>query len=106
MAPRIHPARGRRRSVAAAAFVASAVFGSAAQAASLPTFVAARDVPVGAGPFSVAVADFNRDGKADFATAGFNAAAVSIRLGDGRGGFDAAPDVPAPGLPSSVTVGD
>ena len=42
--------------------------------------------PVGQGPYSVAVGDFNGDGKPDLATANF-LNSVSVLLGDGAGGF-------------------
>ena len=42
---------------------------------------------VGITPFSVAIGDINNDGNLDFATANFNSNNVSIRLGDGLGGF-------------------
>ncbi len=62
----------------------------------------------GANPFSVAVGDFNGDGKPDFATANFDGSSVTVMLGDGLGGFAAAPGSPLPGGISSigVAVGD
>ena len=43
--------------------------------------------PVGTDPFSVAVGDFNGDGKQDLAVANWNSDNVSILLGTGTGGF-------------------
>jgi uncharacterized repeat protein (TIGR01451 family) len=44
----------------------------------------------GYGPYSIVVADFNGDGKADFATTGYNSnGLVSIVLGNGDGTFQA-----------------
>ena len=42
-----------------------------------------------AGPVSVAVGDFNGDGKLDLATANVNADNVSVLLGNGNGTFQA-----------------
>jgi len=65
-------------------------------------------VGVGAGPFSVAVSDFNLDGKPDLATANQNSNTVTILLGDGMGGFTqpAGSPVGVGALPLSVAVGD
>jgi hypothetical protein len=54
---------------------------------------------------SWAVGDFDADGRADFA-AGLDHAAVSVRLGDGTGAFPRGRDVPVPGRPAAVTIGD
>ena len=50
-------------------------------------FINAADVNAGVGSDSVAVGDFNNDGKQDFAVANFGSNNVSIRLGNGMGGF-------------------
>lgn len=59
---------------------------------------------------SVAIADFNRDGRQDFAVTQDNGAGmVSIRLGDGNGGFTspAVPNIPIPGaFLGVVAIGD
>ncbi len=73
-------------------------------------FTAAAGSPflVGSGPNSIAVADFNGDGKPDLVTADANSNSLTVLLGDGLGGFTAAPGNPfaaGPGA-SSVTVGD
>jgi Bacterial Ig-like domain (group 3)/FG-GAP-like repeat/FG-GAP repeat len=52
---------------------------------------------VGSGPFGVAVADFNGDGKTDLAVTNANDGTVSVLLGDGTGNFS-----PAPGSPYGV----
>jgi Ca2+-binding RTX toxin-like protein len=75
-------------------------------------FGAAPAVALGAGadPFSVAVGDLNNDGNQDLATAndGQGPDTVSVLLGNGAGGFNAAPAVAlGAGLdPLSVAVGD
>ncbi len=63
---------------------------------------------VGNHPNSVAVGDFNGDGKADLAAANFNDNTVTVLLGNGSGGFTAASGSPfAVGThPYSVAVGD
>src|SRR5947208_3661241 len=65
-------------------------------------------VAVGTNPESVAVGDFNHDGKPDLAVANFNSNNVTILLGDGSGGFSQPSGSPvAVGLaPFSVAVGD
>ena len=66
------------------------------------------EVTVGTGPFSVAIGDFNGDGIQDFATANFNSMNVSIRLGNGAGGFTSptVPEVAVVRGPISVAIGD
>ena len=60
----------------------------------------------GSGSTSVAVGDFNGDGKQDLAAANQSSFNVSIRLGNGSGGFGSAPTFGAGGNPSAVAVGD
>jgi hypothetical protein len=66
--------------------------------------------PVGAGdsPLSVAVGDFNLDGRPDLVTANFNSHNVTILLGDGMGGFThpSSSPVDVGDSPRSVAVGD
>src|SRR5262249_48659370 len=70
------------------------------------TFTAASDVTVGSNPISLAVGDFNGDGKQDFATANYDGGTVSICLGNGQGAFTTEPDVPVGAHPNSVAVPD
>ena len=73
-------------------------------------FVPAVGVPFTAGylPSSVAVGDFNGDGKADFAVANSGDNTVSVFLGNGSGGFNASAGSPfaVTGGPHSIAVGD
>jgi hypothetical protein len=64
------------------------------------------DVGVGKNPQSVAIGDFNSDGKQDLATANVQANSVSIRLGDGAGNFSGTTEVSVGNIPKSVAVGD
>ncbi|TAH19878.1 MAG: T9SS C-terminal target domain-containing protein [Cytophagales bacterium] len=57
-------------------------------------------------PRSVAIGDFNGDGKADFAAANYGSNNVSIRLGDGMGGFSGTTTVAVGSNPQSVAIGD
>jgi FG-GAP-like repeat len=67
------------------------------------------DVIVGStshsGPTSVAIGDFNGDGKQDLAAA-TSTNTVSIRLGDGLGGFSGSTEVSVGFTPYSVAIGD
>ncbi|GHB53785.1 FG-GAP-like repeat-containing protein [Persicitalea jodogahamensis] len=65
------------------------------------------DYPAGSYPRSVAVGDFNADGKPDLATANISSNnTVSVLLGDGAGGFLPSTDYPTGISPFSVAVGD
>ena len=52
-------------------------------------FSAATNFGAGDSPFSVAVGDFNGDGKQDLATANSGSSNVSVLLGNGAGSFGA-----------------
>jgi hypothetical protein len=62
--------------------------------------------PLAAGtmPFSAAAADFNLDGRVDLAVADSGANVLTILLGDGTGGFAAAPGSPVAAGPSPIAV--
>jgi hypothetical protein len=79
-------------------------FGADALAAD-PTFSHA-SFPVGDGPHSIADADFNRDGRADVATADVGSDRVSILLGDGAGSYVPAGAIPVGDEPHGLAVGD
>jgi len=58
------------------------------------------------GPQSIAVGDFNRDGKADVAVANSLSNSVSVLLGHGDGTFQAAVNYGVGSQPTSIAVGD
>jgi type II secretory pathway component GspD/PulD (secretin) len=58
------------------------------------TFQTPFSIPVGFNPTAIVTADFNGDGKQDFAVANEDDDTVSIFLGDGTGKFTAAPNSP------------
>src|SRR5207302_779787 len=70
------------------------------------SFRAAANYSVGISPFSIAVSDFNGDGKPDLAVANFISGDVSVLLGKGDGTFQAAVNYVAGIYPVSVAVGD
>jgi len=71
-------------------------------------FAAATGGPlaVGQGPRGMVLADFNGDGKLDFATANNTDNSVSVRLGDGTGGFGSVRTFSAGGGPQDIAAGD
>jgi hypothetical protein len=70
-------------------------------------FSARTNFPVGSSPASVAVGDFNNDGKQDLAVANTGSNNVSILLGNGDGSFGAPTNFAVGGgSPLSVAVGD
>ena len=69
-------------------------------------FSGSTDVSVGSEPNSIAIGDFNGDGKQDLAVANYNSSTVSIRLGDGLGGFSGSTELSVGSNPYCVAVGD
>lgn len=70
------------------------------------SFIARRDFATGAGPISMAVGDFNRDGVPDLAVGDEYQAEISVLLGNVDGTFQPAMDFAAGGIPRSLAVGD
>jgi len=73
-----------------------------------PAFAAAANYAIGATPYSVAVGDFNADGRPDLAVANFGTNNVAILLSSGGGGgtFLPAVNYVSGDAPISVAVGD
>ena len=61
---------------------------------------------MGAFPRSVAIGDFNGDGKADLVSANGNSDNVSVLLGNGAGSFASAVNFAVGAFPRSVAIGD
>ncbi|MFN6540466.1 MAG: FG-GAP-like repeat-containing protein [Nostoc sp. EkiNYC01] len=57
-------------------------------------------------PISIAVGDFNKDGKSDIVTVNNASQNISVLLGNGSGGFGTAKNFKVPSRPSFVTVSD
>ncbi len=71
------------------------------------TFQPHVDYPVGIGPYSVGVGDFNRDGKLDLVVANYPSVfTVSVLLGNGDGTFQSQVTYPVGRQPISVAVAD
>ena len=71
------------------------------------SFAAPRTLPASSGNITLALADFNRDGKLDLATADFNSSGtVSIYVGDGSGGLTFFRSFTAGSYPSSLQTAD
>ena len=64
------------------------------------------DYATGTNPFSVAVGDFNRDGKLDLAVTNNTDNTVSVLLGKGDGTFQTHADYATGASPKQVVVGD
>src|SRR5262249_23532348 len=69
-------------------------------------FVATGTFGAGTNPVSVAVGDFNGDGKPDLVVANGGTANVSVLLGNGDGTFQSATSFGGLSGPASVAVGD
>ncbi len=70
------------------------------------TLVTQTEYATGNQPMSVAIGDFNGDGKPDLAVANWNDRTVSVLLGNGNGTFATRTDYATGEWPSSVAIGD
>jgi hypothetical protein len=72
------------------------------------TLQATLSTGTGSGPYSVAIADVNGDGKLDALTANRNSSTLGVLLGNGAGGFTlrATPSTGANSYPLSVAIAD
>lgn len=69
-------------------------------------FLPAINSAVSSLPFAVVTGDFNSDGKQDIATANYGLNNISVRLGNGTGGFSNAGNFPTGTGPQSIAIGD
>jgi thiamine pyrophosphokinase len=74
--------------------------------AQCPNFGPATNFTTGTVPASLAIGDFNGDGKSDLAVANFSTNNISILLGTGIGTFGAATNFGVGTAPRSVAIGD
>jgi hypothetical protein len=63
-------------------------------------------IPVSGGPFEIAIADLNRDGRLDLAVANADSDAITLLFGTRAGDFGAPIDLPFPGNPRGIAVAD
>src|SRR6266511_2449891 len=71
-----------------------------------PIIIPPDQLPPNTNPNSVAIADFNGDGKLDLAVANTDTDNVSVLLGNGNGTFSSAQNFAAGDGPQSVAIGD
>ena len=98
------PISSKRSALVLTGLALSNLLLAAAAEAQGVSFIARRDFGAGRAPYSVAVGDFNGDGKPDLAVANYGN--VSVLLGNGDGSFQAAQNFVAGSAPQSVAVGD
>jgi len=72
----------------------------------LQTFSPVANLSAGTLPVAVAAADFNADGKVDFAVANFGSNNVSVYLNSGTGAFGAPVNYAAGTNPSAIVAAD
>src|SRR5579871_3950171 len=72
----------------------------------VPGFLSPASFGVDSGPFAVAVADVNGDGKPDLISANHNSNTVSVLLGNGNGTFQPALNFTTDARPLAIAVAD
>src|ERR1051326_8000476 len=77
-----------------------------ASSCALQTFSPVANLSAGTLPVAVAAADFNADGKVDFAVANFGSNNVSVYLNSGTGAFAAPVNYAVGNNPSSIVAAD
>ena len=105
---RLRARRARRYppvSLLVVAVFASMALASAPASAGDGRFGAGADIDV-AGAYSVAVGDFNADGRPDLAAASVANGHVRVRLGAAGGGFKPAPNAGVGGFPRDMVIAD
>src|SRR5262252_3586540 len=104
--------QNKRVSLASKVLAVCAVLVAVAGQARGVSFVTRQEFNVGVNPASVAVGDFNGDGRLDLAVANegtfplYADGSVSVLLGNGDGSFQEPRNVGAGTVPRSVAVGD
>jgi len=89
----------------------SVLLNTTSPGAATPTFSAKTDFPTGTNPWSVAIGDFNEDGKLDMAVANYSSGTVSVFLNTTAPGattpsFSSKTDFTTGDWPYSVSIGD
>src|SRR5436190_851014 len=104
--PRTSRLRVVFRALAALVLAAPVVVALQTPASASVSFGPKIDFVTGSGPYAVASADFDRDGRPDMAVANTNSDTVSVLLGDGMGGFGTKTDFATGSGPASVASAD
>lgn len=98
------PTNSRRRRAAGLA-AAVLLCGAGVRAQQTVDFIAPLSFPIGGMPNDILVRDFDGDGALDILTTNFDAATISVLLGDGHGDFTPLDDQFASSAPSQVAAG-
>jgi len=80
--------------------------GTAAATFRPAVFSPAKSFPVGRTPVSVAMGEFNRDGRADLVVANSGSRTITLLSGDGEGSFNSSQEIYVGQTPSALIVAD